>query len=217
MGCGTQGLTPDPSPSALAAGDFTALIRVEGCGYQPLVTEGYAYCRVMEGPVGNLALTFIAPPQAKDCKPHACQPSDPSCQPTCCVDFTFFFPDGSPAYQDSIPYGQTSKTVSWRTLVKKDTFSPEDRGFWPYTYTIRWKDTAGNAFKTVSEGELRLRVIRASVCSSRGPGIQPCPAYVPLRNAQDDPAFVWSWVQDGQLIRMTTAARTYVEYPTESR
>jgi hypothetical protein len=199
VGCATHGLIPDTAPSAIAASDPTALIKVEGCGYQPLVTEGYAYCRVVEGPVGSMALTFIAPPQAKDC-PDAPNP---------CVDFTIFFPDGSPAYQDSIPAGQTSKTVPWRTLVKKENFTVEDRGFWPFTYTIRWKDTQGNTFKTVSQGELRLRVIRSQVC----PAGKPCSAYVPLRNAKDDPNFVWKWSQDGQLIQMTTGARTSVEYP----
>jgi hypothetical protein len=207
--CGSQGLIPDASPAAIAAGDFTALIEIEGCGYQPQVQEGYAYCRMNAGPVGNLAVTFIAPPQARDCPPHACAPGAIGCDPASCVDFTLFFPDGSPAYGDSIPHGQTSRSIAWSKLTGSDQFAADQTGFWPYTYTIRWTDTEGNAQKTVSDGEIRLRVVQSQVCD---PGGANCESYVPLRTSPDDPNFVWSWVQNGQVIRMTTGARTYVDY-----
>jgi hypothetical protein len=199
--CGTDPvLKPETStPTAIEALDPTALLKVEGCGYQPLVTEGYAYCRVVEGPVGSMALTFIAPPQSAKCKTAPC------------VDFTLFYPDGSPAYQDSIPFGQTSKTVPWTTLVKKDTFSAADRGFWPYTYTIRWIGADGRSYKTVSEGELRLRVIRSQVCDPQG---SQCKAYVPLRESVDSPDFAWTWQEGSQVIRMSTGARVYVSPAT---
>lgn len=216
--CSSPGLSNiDPSVPAIQAGDFTALISIEGCGFQPQVQEGYTYCRIPEGPAGTLAVTFLAPPQAKHCAPHACpsqagqtgQLTSASCQPTACVDFTLFYPDQSPAYQDSIPPGQASKTVPWTTLTKKADFTPDDTGFWIYTYTIRWTGADGFEHKTVSDGEIRLRVIRTQTCDAEGAN---CAAYVPLRSAADDPAFVWSWVESGQAIRMTTAGRTYVSY-----
>lgn len=194
MSCANQGFVADASPLAIAAGDFTALIRVDGCGKQPQVQEGYTYCRITEGPVGNLSVTFIAPPQAAKCKTAPC------------VDFTIFYPDQSPAYSDSIAFGETSKTIPWQKLTGKDAFSSDDTGFWIYTYTIRWTDAQGFERKTVSDGEIRLRVVRSQVCDASG----KCQAYVPLRNAPDNPNYAWTWVQDGQTIRMTTAARTYV-------
>lgn len=198
-GCSTQPfLKADVSPLAIEALDPTALLRVEGCGYQPLVTEGYAYCRVTEGPVGNMALTFIAPPQSTNCGTVPC------------VSFTIFYPDQSPAYEGSIPAGKTSQTVLWSDLVKKSTFSASDRGFWPYTYTIHWIGADSRPMVTVSEGELRLRVIKTQVCGPQGP---PCPAYVPLRNSVTDENFVWAWTEGNQKIQMTTGARTFVSYP----
>ncbi len=211
--CGGQGLIPDSSPLAISAGDFTALIKIEGCGFQPQVQEGYTYCRVTEGPVGSMAVTFIAPPQSAQCQPHACAPNNPSCDPASCVDFTLFYPNQAPAYSDTIPHGQTSKSVPWTKLVQKNTFDPDDTGFWLYTYTIRWTDNQGREQKTISDGEIRLRVVRSQVCPpDHGPNDKACQAYVPLRNSPDDPNFVWSWVEDGQTIRMTTAARTYVSF-----
>lgn len=194
LSCSGQGLIQDASPLAIAAGDFTALIRVDGCGPQPQVQEGFTYCRMTEGPVGNFAVTFVAPPQAVNCKTAPC------------VDFTLFYPDQSPAYSDSIPYGLTSKSIPWKTLTGRDAFIPNDTGFWIYTYTIRWTDAQGLERKTVSDGEIRLRVVRSQVCDEHG----KCAAYVPLRTAPNNPNFVWSWIENGQPIRMTTAARTYV-------
>lgn len=208
VACGGPGFVADTSPLAIEAGDFTGLIRVEGCGFQPQVQEGYTYCRVVEGPVGALALTFLGPPNALACAPHSCPAGDAACDPTSCVDFTLFFPDQSPAYQDSIPAGQSSKTIPWSKLTQKQTFDLDDTGFWLYTYTIRWKDHDGNLQKTVSDGEIRLRVVRAKVCDGTN-----CQAYVPLRSAPNDPSFVWSWTEGSQLIRMTTAGRTYVQLP----
>jgi hypothetical protein len=193
--CGGEGLVPDASPSAITAGDFTALIEIEGCGFQPQVQEGYAYCRVTEGPVGTLSVTFVAPPQAAHCKQAPC------------VDFTLFYPDQSPAYQGQIPFGETSVQVPWSTLTHKTVFSPDDTGFWLYTYTIRWLDDQGREQKTVADGEIRLRVVRAQVCADG-----KCQAYVPLRNAVADPNFVWQWTHGPQTIRMTTGARTYVSF-----
>ncbi len=207
--CGSPGLIPDPSPLAVEAGDFTGLIEISGCGYQPQVMEGYAYCRVPVGPVGSLAVTFIAPPQATRCAPHSCPGGDTSCDPTSCVDFTLFYPNQAPAYKDTIPFGQTAKTIPWSTLVKKDTFDADDTGFWLYTYTIRWTGLDGREQRTISDGEIRLRVIRPQVCQAPA----HCKSYVPLRDAKDDTNFVWAWREQGQEIRMTTAARTFLEYP----
>ena len=178
-GCSRPGVVTitDSAPPAIAAGDFTALIRVDGCGAQSQVQEGYAYCRMTEGPIGNQAVTFIAPPQAIKCL-HAP-----------CVDFTIFFPNQSPSYSDSIPEGQSSKSVPWTKLMGKTTFDPNDTGFWLYTYTIRWMDQAGLERKTVSDGEIRLRVVRSQVCDANG---AHCSAYVPLRTAPDDPNFAWT-------------------------
>jgi hypothetical protein len=201
LSCANQGFVADTSPLAIAAGDFTALIRVDGCGKQPQVQEGYTYCRMTEGPVGQFAVTFIAPPQAAKCKPVGANTP-------VCVDFTIFYPDQSPAYSDSIPFGETSKTIPWQKLTGKDHFTPDDTGFWIYTYTIRWTDAQGLERKTVSDGEIRLRVVRSQVCDESG----KCAAYIPLRSAPDNPNYVWTWVQDGQVIRMTTAARTYLTY-----
>jgi hypothetical protein len=215
LSCGSQGIIPDSSPLAISANDNTALIEISGCGYQPLVTSGYTYCRIPAGPVGNLSVTFVAPPQGLKCAPHVCPPGIAGCDPTSCTDFTVFFPDQSPAYSDSIPLGQSSKTVPWTTLVKKDTFDPQDTGFWLYTYTIRWTDPLGQAQRTISDGEIRLRVVNTQVCAPPAANGTPgkCASYVPLNNSPDDPAFVWSWLENNQTIRMTTAARTYVEYP----
>ena len=119
-----------------------------------------------------------------------------------------YYPSGAPAYGNTIPHGQTSVTVPWSTLTGKAVFTPDDTGFWIYTYTIRWLDPQGHMEKTVSDGEIRLRVIRTLVCDVN----QKCQAYEPLRNVPDNANFVWSWQEGNQTIRMTTAARTYVSF-----
>ncbi len=190
-----HGLRPDEAMAAVKAGDYTALIKVDGCGYQPLVTEGYTYCRVAAGPIGLMAVTFIAPPEAKDCD-----------DPISCVRFKLLYPTGEPAYGDQIPKGQSNKKIPWGTLTKTAAFTEDQRGFWPYVYEILWKDSNGMSRRTVSEGEIRLRVYKPEDCDTTG----NCLTYAPLREVSADRNFVWSWIEDGQAVKMTTGARTYV-------
>lgn len=193
-------LTPDAFASALEAGDYTGLIRVSGCGHQPQVISGYTYCRVQEGEARG-EVTFIAPPEAKECDEPAC------------VDFKIFDPSGGNPIGRVIPKGEVTAVVTWKELLRKDSFAPGDAGFWPYVYTIRWKDKDGRPRKTVSEGEIRLRVYRARVCTPQEGGGETCRPYVPLAEVASDPNFVWDFSVDGFRVKMTTGARTHVAAP----
>jgi len=206
----TKGIIIDSALAANLAGDKTALIRLSGCGPQPFVSEGFSYCRVAEGPMNDAAIELIAPPQATNC------------DETACVSFKIYFPDTAQApYEDVIQKGQVSKKITWKQLTGRENFTAGDRGWWPYTYSISWKDGQGMAHKTVSEGEIRLRVYRTLQCDNSGAA---CKSYSPLRNAPNAKEYAWSWVADGQEIKMTTSGRTYVapiagsnQYPEGTR
>ena len=172
------GLVPDPAMAAVEAGDKTALI--EGCGNQ--LVSGYTYCRITEGDATGQSLTFVAPPTI--------------CERDACVFFKVFFPTGEPSYEDSVTRGETRKEIPWSMLLKRETFEKSDRGFWPFVYTIYWLDKEGNEQITISEGEIRLRVLDAG--------------YQALHESKKNPNFVWKWKHDGVDVGMTTGARTHV-------
>lgn len=174
-----KGVKVDTSMAAILANDYTALI--QGCG-NPLV-NGYTYCRKTEGSAANESLIFVAPPS--------------QCTTDSCVSFKIFNQDGELVYGASIPKGQTKSTIAWKDLLKRDTFEKNDRGFWQYTYDIKYLDPNGKEYLSRSIGEIRMRVLPKD--------------YVPLDQVKDDPNFVWVWVQDGTQVKMTTGARTYVE------
>lgn len=154
---------------------------IEGCGNQ--LTAGYTYCRKTEGQSAAENIFFVAPKTN-------CLGEGP------CVTFKVFFPNGSPSYGGSVPRGTTRVAIPWSVLVKKDRFEIEDRGFWQYIYDIRWLDLAGREQLTRSFGEIRMRVVPSG--------------YVSLSEIPEDKSFVWSWSDNGTIVRMTTGARTYV-------
>lgn len=201
-GCSGKALSlkKDPAPLALQAQDLTAPISAQCGGRQTQVTEGYAYCRLPEGPLLDTSgVTLLAPPEAKNCG------NEPFC-----VDFTIFYPESMIAVQVAIEKGKDARFISWKEILKKDRLEATDRGFWPFVTTIRWLDASGKLRKTVLEGEIRLRVYRNVVCDDSG---QNCASYEPLREAESDENFAWTWIYQAQKIKMTTSGRVYVSEP----
>jgi hypothetical protein len=177
--CNTAQTQPDTSPLvAIEGGDLTAL--VQGCGNQ--LVSGYTYCRKMEGDNTNENITFVVPTT--------------KCNQDSCAELKIFFPDGSPTYGYVFKKGETAHRVLWSSLTKKTTFDVDDRGFWPFTYRIKWIDNKGQVRETVTEGEIRLRVLRQG--------------YISLHDVADDMNFVWKFKYDGVEVKMTTGGRTYV-------
>ena len=184
----SHGVRLDLAMAAVDGGDYTALI--EGCGNQ--LVPGYTYCRKMEGQPATDSLVFVAPAVG-------CLEKDPEtgAETGPCVTFMIYFPDGSkPAYGGAIPRGQTRVSVPWSTILSRNTFELGDRGFWPYTYSIRYIGQDGRERTAVSQGEIRMRVMKKD--------------YIPLDNVQEDANFVWKWQDNGVPVRMTTGARTFV-------
>lgn len=164
---------------AILANDYTALI--EGCGHQ--VISGYTYCRKTEGAVADEDLVFVGPIT--------------NCNRTSCVEFKVYGPDGSIVFGSSIPKKQTRKAIPWNALLKRDTFEIQDRGFWIYTYNVFWLDSDGNENMSVSEGEIRLRILKDN--------------YTSLADVESDSNFAWQWKdKSGAIIKITTGMRTYV-------
>lgn len=177
--CNTARPNPDKEPmSAIQGGDLTALI--QGCGNQ--LVSGYTYCRKMEGDNTSEVVQFVAP--------------STKCGSDSCAELKVFFPDGSPSYGYQFKKGETVHRVKWSDLTKKSTFDVDDRGFWPFTYKVKWLDADGRVRETVTEGEIRLRVLRSG--------------YLPLHEVQDDSNFVWKFQHDNTQVKMTTGGRTFV-------
>jgi hypothetical protein len=189
--CSKYTVKPDLETSALAAGDYTALVNtsaIDGCGTQ--TTPGYAYCRIREGQVADATIYFLAPPAQ-------CLPKEAAS----CVHLEIYFPNGDANYSLDFPRGITRMAVKWKTLLKRDTFEKGDRGFWPFRYTINSVDPKGRAIMTVTEGEIRMRVVSKD--------------YIALHEMPTDPNFVWQWIDSttNQVIKMTTGGRTYASEP----
>lgn len=184
----SHGVRLDQAMASVEGEDYTALI--EGCGNQ--LVPGYTYCRKTEGQQAAESLVFVAPPvKCLEKDPETGADTGP------CVTFKVYFPDGSkPAYGGSIPRGQTRASVPWNTILGKNSFELGDRGFWPYTYAIRYIGQDARERTAVSQGEIRMRVMKKD--------------YVPLDNVSEDANFVWKWQDNGVPVRMTTGARTFV-------
>lgn len=175
----TKGVRLDTAMAAIEAGDKTAPI--EGCGQQ--LQDGVLVCRKTEGDASQDQIVFVGPPAE-------CAGKDP------CVTFKIFYPDGSPSYAGSIPRGMTRIPVPWEQLLKRSTFEKNDRGFWGYSYAIRYLGPDGKERMTYSDGFIFL------VVTSQG--------YTSLHELPDDPNYAWSWVEDGAQVKLTTGARVYV-------
>lgn len=194
-----RGLRPDVMMSALEAGDFTALIKVEGCGYQPVWASGFSYCRVMEGSSEGVTISFAAPNESKQCSGDSC------------VEIKFFNPStGQPSFSKFFEKGKTVLSVKWKDLTGQDEFRPDDTGYWPFIYSIKWIGKDGFEHSAVNEGELRMRVYRMQLCEGSP---SKCRSYLPLSDQESDSNFVWSKVIDGQLVKSTTGGRIYVGPP----
>lgn len=165
--------------SAVAAGDYTAL--VEGCGNQ--LVPGYTYCRKTEGDASGELIHFVAPIS--------------NCKKASCVEIKVFGIDGDLVYGNTIPKDKMRLSVSWEKLLKRSTFELSDRGFWPFICRVYWVDSDGNERLSVSEGEIRLRVLKKG--------------YIALHEVENDPNFAWeAKTRNNETIKMTTGMRTYV-------
>lgn len=175
--CSIAKLNPDAAMAAVNGEDKTVII--EGCGSQSVV--GYAYCRVFEGSVASQGIVLHVPPAQCVTKP--------------CVEWKVFFPNAQPSLGGAVPDGVTTVPIAWKDLIKKDVFSPGDRGMWGVRLTVRWIDVNSREQTSVADGEVRLRVLRKE--------------YIPLHEVKEDPAFAWSWISNGRLMRYTTGMRAY--------
>ena len=171
----------DPQ-SAIEAHDVTGLI--EGCGVP--ITTGFFVCRKTEGDLAGDFLTFVAPPV------H-CEGKEP------CVTFKIFFLDGSPALGSSIPKGKTRVEIPWSQILKRDHFELSDRGFWGFSYEIRYVLNDGIERTTYAQGDIYLRVLKKG--------------YIPLHLTNEDSHFLWEWKEGNQTLKSTTGMRTFVGTP----
>lgn len=171
--------------STIEAGDKTALI--QGCGNQ--LIAGYTYCRKLEGDNTNEKISFVIPSLK-------CESKDDEC-----ASLTIFFPDGTPSYGYIFKKGETVHRVNWSELTKKSSFDVEDRGFWPYIYRMKFIADDGRERETVTEGEIRLRVLRKS--------------YISLSNIKEDINFVWKFNFDNTDVKITNMRENYVDLDLE--
>ncbi len=179
----TQGVRLDSSMNAALANDATVLIRLEGAGCTHDSQVGFGYCRKREGDTAaGDAFVLYAPPV--DCASE-----------TSCVNFKFYFPDGSPDHGVDVPKGHGSVKVPWKALLRRDTFEKGARGFWPIEMRWRYFDGEGRERQGYAEGEIRMRVLARD--------------YVPLAAVRADPNFAWEWVADRRVHKMSTMSRAY--------
>lgn len=175
----------DPSISSAEANDLTALADasdLKGCGTQ--LQAGLLYCRLAERTPATSKITFVGP--ISNCDREAA-----------CVYVKIFFPDTNPTLELKIPKDQTEVSVAWSELIKQDTFTKGQAGFWGFQRTVFYKNADGNEGKTVDEGLVYLRVLPNS--------------YEPLHESKENPFFSFSGNHRGVIWKMTTAGRTYVE------
>lgn len=166
----------------------TAMAAIEAQDYTGMVDGcgkqpiiGFDYCRVEEGSTTTKGFSFIGPPAV--CKGEACV-------------FIKVYKGGEVIWGGSIPKGKTKIALTWKDLTKQDSFAVGDRGFYPYTHEVKWIDKDGNERTSFSQGELVLRVYKKG--------------YIPLHTVSDDPNFVWRWIEDGRMIRLTTGLRAFI-------
>lgn len=166
----------DPSTTAMAANDVTLV--TEGCGNQPVV--GYTYCRTREGAAtADKKVTFLIP--QTDCISQ-----------TSCASLKIFYPDGEPAAGYDVPKKQTRFAIAFDKILKRSSFTKDDRGFWPVVLTWRTYDQNKKERSISVEGEIRMRVLSSS--------------YVPLQNSSEAQ---WVWVD--------SVSRKTISYSTSGR
>lgn len=178
---GCKSIPIDPSVHAQEANDATVII--EGCGFQPVA--GYTYCTPHEGDHTARDFLVLHSPPIEDCGDN-----------DSCVSYMIMFPNGHPAIQLAVPKGETRTMVKWSDLTGKDTFDRNDRGLWAVFQIVLWEDGDGAIRNILSEGEIRLRVIREG--------------YNPLRHAKDSNWFATRWKAGEWKMGQSTSGRTGV-------
>lgn len=154
---------------------------VEGCGNQPFV--GGTFCRVEEGATTTGIISLIGPPA--------------KCNLDECVFFKIFDTHGQLIFGKSLAKGKTRLDVQWKELIKRDTFEMADRGTWFIRTTVFWTDIDGNDQESNSTGDIVLKVFRKG--------------YMPLNQVENDPNFVWEWVDNNQIYKMTSSLRAFTK------
>lgn len=152
----------------------------EGCGQQPSPLG--MFCRLVEGEVAPKSIFLIAPPAL--------------CDREVCAFVKVWNNQGVLVFGDSIPKGKTRIEVPWKTLLGRETVAKDDHGTWAFNTTVYFKGTDGLERVSVAQGDIVLRVFQAG--------------YVPLAEVQNDPAFVWTWADNGFLYRVTSGLRAFV-------
>lgn len=172
----------DQVMDAITANDETGLV---DCGHQ--VAPGFCYIRQVEGDAASSSLTFIGPPS--------------KCDRDSCVSVKLYDNQGHVAWGDSFPKNAVRLTVPWSKVLgcvdgQPCNFEVSQRGTWTFNHEVYWKDAQGAERRSVSQGEIVLRVFR------RG--------YLPLDTVRDDPNFAWTWTDGGLLYKVTTGLRAFV-------
>lgn len=180
VSCVDPRLKPDESMLAFQAKDHTVFI--EGCGNQSIV--GFTYCRKKAGDASNDSIYLHVPPAL-------CGPEDTSP----CVRYEIYYPNGEPSFGKEVPRGTTKVQIPWAQLIKRNEFSKGDRGNWSMNVWVKWIDQDEREQESLLNGEIILRVYDAD--------------YTPLDAIDGNPNFVWTWVDDGNVFKMTTAGRAY--------
>lgn len=177
--CAARVAVVDPGPLTLISNDPTGI--VAGCGQQP--TAGYVYCRMTEGGDAIAAtLVFSLPPA--------------SCDLPTCSQVAVLSPTGAPVQRIDAAKGATYVTLKWSDIIGAPTFTKDARGFWPFVVHVHWIDPTGNPQETVTDGELRLRVVSKD--------------YTALGGGWAPSEFAWQWISGRYEFGMTTAGRVQI-------
>lgn len=180
----TKAFKIDPSPQSVLANDLTALADPSdllGCGTQ--LQAGLLFCRLHERTPTTSKITFVGP--KTNCKREAC------------VYIDVFFPNGEPTLGLKIPKDKTEISVTWREVTGRDEFTLDERGFWPFVRTTFWLNADGQEAKTVEDGMIYLRILRAD--------------YESLQDTKENPYYAFQGDHHGTHWKWTTSGRTWVE------
>lgn len=169
--------------STVLDGDATGII--EGCGNQPIV--GFTYCRQQEGDNAGTSLSFVGPPAKCDEKIH----------PDGCVFIKVWDNQSNLVGGGMIPKKETRLNIPWSKLLSSPHFQLGSRGFWTWNVQVYFLDPDGREQVSNAQGDIILRVYRKG--------------YLPLHQVEDDPNFVWEWLDGDFLYKMTSGLRAFVK------
>lgn len=178
--CSKTKNTLDPNTTSTSLdGDSTGLI--EACGNQPIV--GFTYCRIAEGTDTQMPIVFMGPPS--------------KCNQDTCVFIKVWNSQGQLVWGESIPKDKTRVSTDWKTLIGRDVFQVQDRGFFTWNMQVFYLNSDGHEASSTAQGDIVLRILRKE--------------YLPLNWVENDSAYLWEWMDNGYSYKMTSGLRAFVK------